>query len=149
MTAATTRARCLAPPPVCPQVRLTRTNTRAPASYDFIGLNYYSHHHVRVRLPSARAPHPFELLHLPREEALMTDLAYPMYPEGFYHALVRVGKLGKPVYVVRARARAHARIRHAAARAEARAAAAREGARACAGPEPLRARLARPIGVSA
>jgi hypothetical protein len=32
----------------------------------------------------------------------MTDLAYPLYPEGFYHALVRVGKLGKPVYVVSA-----------------------------------------------
>ncbi|KAJ1623180.1 glycoside hydrolase superfamily, partial [Pavlovales sp. CCMP2436] len=81
------------------QVRLSRTNTRAPSSYDFIGLNYYSHYHVRVKLPTATAAHPFELVHLPREEALMTDLPYPLFPEGFYHALVRVGKLGKPVYV--------------------------------------------------
>lgn len=81
------------------QVRLSRTNTRAPQSYDFIGLNYYSHYHVRVRAPGGKNPHPFELVHLPREEALMSELPYPLYPEGLYYALKRVGQLGRPVYV--------------------------------------------------
>lgn len=86
--------------------RLSAENPKAAGAFDFIGLNYYSHFHVQCTPTGAQGP--FELRHLPREEALMTDMNHPVYPEGLYHALRRVAKLGKPVFVVRASASASA-----------------------------------------
>jgi len=63
-------------------------------SLDFVGLNYYSH--VMVRLFMDREP-PFEVLCRPGDVAC--DMAYTVYPEGFYRALMRIGELGKPVVV--------------------------------------------------
>jgi beta-glucosidase len=62
---------------------------------DFIGLNYYSHFHVKLSFTDLRS------LATVREDEvpLMTDMMYPIYPEGFYRALKRVAQLGKPIIV--------------------------------------------------
>eukprot|EP00455_Lapot_gusevi_P022480 TRINITY_DN233_c0_g2_i1.p1 TRINITY_DN233_c0_g2~~TRINITY_DN233_c0_g2_i1.p1 ORF type:complete len:477 (-),score=115.92 TRINITY_DN233_c0_g2_i1:302-1732(-) len=74
--------------------KIERYNSRAPHSNDFFGLNYYSHYHVQMKLSPST---PFQLRH--RAGAIMTDMTYPIYPEGFYRALMRMGELKKPVYV--------------------------------------------------
>jgi beta-glucosidase len=66
----------------------------AAGATDFVGLNYYSHAHMRAR-PSLR--HPFVRVIRPGDVA--TDMPYAMYPEGFYRALKAVARLGKPIYV--------------------------------------------------
>ncbi len=63
-------------------------------SLDFVGLNYYSH--VMVRLLMDREP-PFAVLARPGD--VVCDMAYCVYPEGFHRALMRIGRLGKPVMV--------------------------------------------------
>ncbi len=66
----------------------------AAGSLDFVGLNYYSHYRVRFK---ANASEPFELR--PRQGELQTDMPYPVYPEGIYRALMRIGKLKVPVLI--------------------------------------------------
>jgi beta-glucosidase len=61
---------------------------------DFIGLNYYSHNHVRL---SWDRDEPVKMCHLPHETP--TDFHFPMYPEGLLRALRRVSALGRPIYV--------------------------------------------------
>ena len=61
------------------------TNSRAPFSNDFIGLNYYSHMHIRLNLFNKNL---IEFVN--REDSLMTDMPYPIYPEGFYRACLRM-----------------------------------------------------------
>ena len=71
-------------------------DVRARNSNDFIGLNYYSHFLVRF---NPLKPSFFEMLH--EEQALMTDMAYPLYPEGLYRACVRLRDelVNIPIYV--------------------------------------------------
>jgi len=67
---------------------------RAVDSNDFVGLNFYSHYQVKVQL---NANDPFVFVH--NTGALMTDMDYPLYPEGLYRALKLIATIGKPVIV--------------------------------------------------
>jgi len=61
---------------------------------DFIGLNYYSHFNARVRL------HPWQpVCNWPRPEDQMSDMHYPLYPEGFHRALHCIAQQRMPIYV--------------------------------------------------
>jgi len=66
----------------------------APKSNDYAALNYYSHYHVQFEF---NPDQPFKFVHV--HNSLMTDFAYPIYPEGIYRAIKRVGQLGLPVYI--------------------------------------------------
>ncbi len=61
---------------------------------DFVGLNYYSHVHVKMQVSKEE---PLVMAHKPHE--VPTDFHYAMYPEGFHRALVRAAGLGKPLWV--------------------------------------------------
>lgn len=61
---------------------------------DFIGLNYYSHLLLSPLMPTEP---PFAVNARPGD--VVTDFPYCSYPEGFYRALMSVGKLNKPIYV--------------------------------------------------
>ena len=78
----------------------TYINVRAPRANDFIGLNYYSHFLVRFN-PFKKSL--FEILHHQDTSGsiLMTDMAYPLYPEGLYRACVRLKDElpGVPIYI--------------------------------------------------
>lgn len=69
-------------------------DARATRSLDFIGLNYYSHLHVKFNWSTSE----FFKFTFPND-AVMTDMAYTIYPEGFYRALKSVQQLGVPIYV--------------------------------------------------
>ncbi|CAF0937406.1 unnamed protein product [Rotaria sp. Silwood1] len=81
-------------------IHRTYVNARAPYTNDFIGLNYYSHFLVRFNL--FKKP-PFEILHHQDNSgsSLMTDMAYPLYPEGLYRACIRLkNELPRiPIYI--------------------------------------------------
>jgi beta-glucosidase len=59
-------------------------------SLDYVALNYYTRWKVRMLAAD---------VHVTRRGAPVTDLGWEIYPEGFEQALVRVGRLGKPVLV--------------------------------------------------
>ncbi len=67
---------------------------RAMRSLDFIGLNYYSHLHAKFEWSTSA----FFTFTFP-EDAIMTDMPYTIYPEGFYRALQEMQKLNVPIYV--------------------------------------------------
>ena len=67
---------------------------RATHALDFIGLNYYSHLHVKFNWSTQE----FFKFTFP-DDAVMTDMPYTIYPEGFYRALQAVQQLGVPIYV--------------------------------------------------
>jgi beta-glucosidase len=69
-------------------------NAGARRAMDFIGLNYYSHLHVKFRW---NPPEFFALAHRPAE--IMTDLIYPIYAEGLYRAIKTVAALNVPIYI--------------------------------------------------
>jgi len=69
-------------------------NAAAPHTLDFIGLNYYSHMHLKFQWSLKEF---FKFEHRPDE--IMTDMPYPIYAEGFYRALQTVAQLGKPIYI--------------------------------------------------
>ncbi len=76
------------------QVSFSREIPDAPASLDFIGLNYYSHLYARFKgTPSE----PFEMVERPGE--IQTDMPYAIYAEGFYRALKTIAELERPIYV--------------------------------------------------
>ena len=70
------------------------SNPDAVKSLDFIGLNYYARLFVKGRTGPKE---PFELVQ--REGDVLTDMGWPVYPEGFYKALKKVNELGLPIYV--------------------------------------------------
>ncbi|KAJ4456313.1 putative glycoside hydrolase family 1 protein [Paratrimastix pyriformis] len=78
-------------------VNMKAENPQAKGALDYIGLNYYSHYHVR--LDPTNWARPVDRCVRPDEAALMTDMDYPIYAEGFYRALKRVGRVGVPVLV--------------------------------------------------
>ena len=72
---------------------------RAVGANDFIGLNYYSHYHVKLQ---ASLSEPFAFVNNPDD--LMTDMDYPVYPEGIFQALQARGhSRSGPAAVRRAR----------------------------------------------
>ena len=75
-------------------VSVTRDIPQAPATLDFVGLNYYSHLLVRFR---GKADQPFTPVERPDD--IQTDMPYAIYPEGFYRALHEIARLGRPIYV--------------------------------------------------
>ena len=66
----------------------------ASQSYDFIGLNYYSHNFLKFQLFST----PHVNVAFPKKE-IKTDMPYTMYAQGFYDAIESVSKLKKPVII--------------------------------------------------
>ncbi len=78
----------------------TYTNTRAPYANDFFGLNYYSHFPLRFNLFK-----PSFIENTYQQDnggyPLMTDMSYPLYPEGLYRACLRLkNKLPHlPIYI--------------------------------------------------
>lgn len=72
----------------------THTNLKATRSLDFIGLNYYSHVHFKPKLSNF-----FNIEIKPEDQNLNTEMNYPVYAEGMYRALKRLGSLSKPIYV--------------------------------------------------
>ena len=66
----------------------------AAQSYDFIGLNYYSHNFLKFQLFST----PHVNVAFPKKE-IKTDMPYTMYAQGFYDAIESVSKLKKPVII--------------------------------------------------
>lgn len=58
----------------------------ASKSYDFIGINYYSH--VIVGLGATCYPNE-----------TMTDMEYPSFPRGIYEAIKDMAELGVPLYI--------------------------------------------------
>jgi beta-glucosidase len=70
-----------------PGVKIEAENVDAPNSYDFIGINYYS----RVVMGN------FGPTCYPDE--IMTDMDYPIYPQGIYDAIVEVSQLKVPIYI--------------------------------------------------
>ena len=76
------------------QVSLSESWPEAKGATDFTGLNYYSHARVRFK---ADPKEPATQVIPPDEPA--TDMPYGEYAEGFYRALVEVGRIGKPVIV--------------------------------------------------
>jgi len=75
-------------------VQVHHENKQAIGALDFIGLNYYSHLTFDWQLSTKEPIKPRYKMH-----EIMTDLPYPLYPEGFYDAVTRVAQLGKPIYV--------------------------------------------------
>jgi beta-glucosidase len=70
------------------------SDARAPASNDFIGMNYYSNYYAKFKLDLV---HPFAFVTKPEE--METDMDYAVYPEGFHRALARFTTLKKPIYI--------------------------------------------------
>ena len=66
----------------------------ASQSFDFIGLNYYSHNFLKFQL--LRTPHINVVF--PKKE-IKTDMPYTMYAQGFYDAIESVSKLKKPIII--------------------------------------------------
>jgi len=69
-------------------------NAEAPRTLDFIGLNYYSHMLVKFQW-NRKEFFAFER----RPGAIMTDMPFPIYAEGFYRAIKTVAQLGVPIYI--------------------------------------------------
>ncbi len=75
-------------------VAVQHQNLAAKSSLDFIGLNYYSHFHLKFQWDLKQ----FFTFEYPPDE-IMTDMPYTIYPEGFYRAVHDVAQLGVPIYV--------------------------------------------------
>lgn len=71
---------------------------RAPRTIDFIGINYYTHTTIKqTGLFNMQAmPRPDELLIATHDNIERSKV---MYPEGLYRSIVRVSKLGLPIYI--------------------------------------------------
>ena len=69
-------------------------NKQAINSNDFIGLNYYSHNHVKFKLSIKE---PFIIKYKSNE--IMTDMPYTIYGEGLYRAIKSISKLNLPIII--------------------------------------------------
>jgi beta-glucosidase len=71
-------------------------------SCDFLGLNYYTRDHVAFdpRLPGELFGRRFTPPGAPQSDLLSDGKSYgEIYPEGLYHGLRRVARLGLPIYI--------------------------------------------------
>lgn len=64
----------------------------APQALDFFGLNFYSH--VQLSINSEKGVSEGY-----RSEDIKTDMPYPFYPEGMYHAIMKVCQYNVPIYI--------------------------------------------------
>jgi beta-glucosidase len=69
-------------------------NPHAINSNDFFGLNYYANQIVAFKLDFTM---PFEFI--TREEDELTDMQWPIYPEGIYRAIKQVNTIGVPIII--------------------------------------------------
>jgi len=87
-----------------PHVPLLRTTiVDAPTSYDFMGLNFYSRVVLKSNIFDKLISSNFNTTDIVAPSCfdgeVMTDMEYPIYPEGLYIAITEMAKLGKPIYV--------------------------------------------------
>lgn len=71
---------------------VTFTDADAPGSLDYLGINNYSH--VRISISSENG---FSEGYRP--EDIKTDMPYPFYAEGLYHAIAQASEFGVPMYI--------------------------------------------------
>ncbi len=69
-----------------------KTKTKKPL--DYIGLNYYSRVLLKFQFSLSK---PLEATCYPEE--IMTDMPYPLYPQGLYNAIKDISFLNVPIYV--------------------------------------------------
>ena len=69
-------------------------NKDAINSTDFFGLNYYSHNHLKVKLFSKEL---FSMEY--KNNDILTDMPYTIYPEGIYRAIKYVSILNVPIMI--------------------------------------------------
>jgi len=67
-------------------------NPALVSSYDFFGLNYYSHVLFNIL-------HPYEPVFRPETDEVKTDLQYGLYAEGLYRAIKAASSLNVPIYI--------------------------------------------------
>ncbi len=77
-----------------PPVSISKEYRIGKGSYDFAGLNYYSHIIFDFSFDQEKALEP----HMPEDE-IKTDMEYTMYPEGLYTAIKRIASLGAPIII--------------------------------------------------
>lgn len=75
-------------------VKVEHHNSAAVRALDFIGLNYYSHFHVKLKWDRTT---PFTFACPPNQ--ILTDMPFAVYPEGFYRAVKEISRLNAPIYV--------------------------------------------------
>ena len=72
----------------------THCNEKAKSSFDFFGLNYYSHNHLKFNLFKK----DFSELKYHQKD-IMTDMPYAIYAEGIYRAIKLVSCLNTPIII--------------------------------------------------
>lgn len=75
-------------------VDVSYTDSGAPNTLDFIGVNYYSHYAYKFDFDFKKAAQS-----LPVEGEEMTDMPYTIYTEGIYRAIEDAAKLKKPIII--------------------------------------------------
>ena len=73
---------------------VTYTDSNAPNTLDFIGINYYSHYAYQFDSDFKKA-----VQSLPVADEEMTDMPYTIYTEGIYRAIKDVSNLKKPIII--------------------------------------------------
>ncbi len=76
------------------ETNLTFTDSGAPDTIDFVGVNYYSHYAYKFGFDFKKATQS-----LPVEGEEMTDMPYTIYTEGIYRAIADVADLKKPIII--------------------------------------------------
>lgn len=76
------------------EVDLTYDDLEAPATLDFVGVNYYSHYAYRFDADFKKATQS-----LPVDGEAMTDMPYTIYTEGIYRAIADSSTLRKPIII--------------------------------------------------
>ena len=76
------------------EANVSYTDSNAPNTLDFIGVNYYSHYAYRFDFDFKKAT-----TSLPVEGEEMTDMPYTIYTEGIYRAIEDVANLKKPIII--------------------------------------------------
>ena len=77
-----------------PPVSIEKQFAAGRGSYDFVGLNYYSHIVFDFHLDQDKSLEPY----MPKDE-IKTDMEYTMYPEGLYTAIKRISELNAPIII--------------------------------------------------
>lgn len=75
-------------------VKINKTNLLAINSFDFIGINYYSHNYIKFNL---FGKNKIDLIMNPNE--IPTDFIHTIYPEGIIDIVKNVSKFNKKIYI--------------------------------------------------
>lgn len=75
-------------------VNVSYTDSNAPNTIDFIGVNYYSHYAYKFDFDFKKATQSIAV-----EGEEMTDMPYTIYTEGIYRAIEDVATLKKPIII--------------------------------------------------